>query len=57
MTKLANLKNGGTDREKINLWLDSVGEFDKETRGEVLEQCKNDKDARNYYLSRYEEMK
>jgi hypothetical protein len=57
MTKLSQLKNADTDRAKVNKWLDSIGEVDPYCRAEVLEQCKDDPDARAYYVSRYEETK
>lgn len=44
-----------TDREKVNLWLDSIGETDEECRKEVLTQCATDKEARMYYVQRHNE--
>lgn len=44
------------DRAKINAWLDHIGEDDPACRDEVLEQCAKDKDARAYYVSRYNEL-
>lgn len=45
-----------TDRvAKVNAWLDKIGEHDEACRQEVLEQCKDDPEARQYYLQRSEE--
>lgn len=51
---LKELKAADTDRAKVNKWLDSIGEFDEECRAEVLAQCKDDPEARAYYLGRFE---
>lgn len=55
MGKLAELKTRDTDRQKITAWLDHIGEHDPACREEVLLSCKNDLDARRYYLSRFTE--
>ena len=55
MGKLSEVKKQSTDRAKVEAWLDSIGEHDQDCRAEVLAQCKDDKDARAYYLMRSEE--
>lgn len=55
MTKLASLKNEGSDRKKVELWLDHINETDESCRKEVLDQCAKDKEARIYYVDRYRE--
>lgn len=50
---LGELKASIGDRQKVEKWLDHIKEFDKATRDEVLNQCKNDATARNYYTGRY----
>lgn len=40
------------DLEKVNAWLDHIGEDDPQCRAEVLENCK-DTDGRDYFLQRY----
>lgn len=52
MSLLNNLKSQTSDLQKVNSWLDRIGETDKACRDEVLDQCKTDKEAMNYYLSR-----
>ena len=47
---LKELKSQGSDREKVNKWLDSINEFDEDCRAEVLVQCKDDPEAREYYV-------
>lgn len=54
MTKLSQLKNVDTDREKVSKWLDFIGETDVTCRNEVMEQCKKDLDARKYFVKRFE---
>lgn len=54
MTKLSQLKNGDTDRQKVNKWLDHINEHDDACRAEVMEQCKNDKEARAFYVQCFE---
>ncbi len=55
MSAIERLKKQ-SDRQKVNLWLDSIGETDPECRREVLDHCAKDPDARAYYVSRYEEI-
>ena len=55
MSKLADLKNQDTDRKKVEAWLDKIKEFDPQIRTEVIEQCAKDKEARIYFVSRYNE--
>ena len=43
------------DKQKINLWLDSINETDQATREEVLEHCRIDKEARAFYVQKYDE--
>ena len=52
---LAYLKSAMGDRDKVNVWLDSIGETDQACRAEVLERCAKDSEARAYYVMRYEE--
>ena len=52
MSKLAELKSRDTDRQAINDWLDRIGENDQACRDEVLEYCKNDPDARRFYVQK-----
>lgn len=51
--RLAELKNGMGDRAKVEIWLDKIGETDKVCRNEVLEICSNDREARAYFMLRY----
>lgn len=44
-----------TDREKVKFWLDHIGENDPACRDEVLDNCKANKEARAYYVSRFNE--
>jgi hypothetical protein len=37
---------------RIRAWLDRIGETDEEAIAEVLERCRNDPEARAYYLAR-----
>lgn len=55
MSKLSQLKNAETDREKINKWLDKIGERDQAIRDEVLYNCAKDIEARRYYVKRFEQ--
>lgn len=52
---LSELKKEQTDRQKVNAWLDKIGSADEKERNEVLELCARDKEARAYYVGRYEE--
>ena len=54
MSKLADLKNQDTDREKINAWLDLIGETDSTCRAEVLKICAANPEARRYYVKRHD---
>lgn len=49
------LKNMSANLTNVNEWLDRIGEKDHECRKEVIDQCKNDKEAMIYYLSRFNE--
>ena len=49
------LKARSEDLKKVNLWLDRIGETDQACRDEVINSCRDDKEAMNYYLSRYNE--
>jgi hypothetical protein len=51
-SKLALLKSEGTDRKKVEAWLDSIQEFDPAIRAEVLDACAKDKEARAYFVMR-----
>jgi hypothetical protein len=53
MSAIKRLKEN-SDRAKVNAWLDKIGEHEDACRAEVLEQCKNDPEARAYYVGRYE---
>lgn len=55
MSLLNSLKNQTSDLQKVNGWLDRIGETDKSCRDEVINQCRTDKKAMDYYLSRYAE--
>lgn len=39
------------DFEKVEKWLDAIGEKDPDCREAVMEQCRNDTDALAYYVS------
>lgn len=45
-----------TDRQKVQLWLDSIGETDPACRNEVLEACAKSKECRAYYVGRFSEV-
>ena len=57
---LADLKKGFGAREKVNLWLDHIGETDEVGRAKVLDACANGyeggtaKEVREFFVSRYE---
>lgn len=55
MSLLNELKNQTNDLKKVNEWLDRIGEDDKACRDEVINSCRDDKEAMNYYLSRWAE--
>lgn len=44
-----------SDRQKVNAWLDHIGEQDPACRNEILENCAKDPEARAYYVGRYEQ--
>ena len=50
-----NMENELTDRQKINIWLDSINETDQATRDEVMEHCRIDREARAFYVQKYDE--
>lgn len=54
MDKLAELKTRKSDRQKVIAWLDSINEHDPACREEVLQHCKDDIEARGYYVGRHE---
>lgn len=43
-----------TPRQKVDAWLDKIGATDPEDRREVLTQCAENKEIRQYYLDRWE---
>lgn len=45
-----------TERQKVLAWLASIGETDQACIDEVIDQCKNDPEARAYYVFRYNEV-
>ena len=49
------MENELTDRQKINIWLDSINETDQATRDEVMEHCRIDREARAFYVQKYDE--
>lgn len=51
------LKSMSSNLTKVNEWLDRIGETDQACRNEVIDQCKSDKEAMIYYLSRFNEMR
>lgn len=53
--RLTELKNSVSDRQKVEAWLDHIGEHDKATRDEVFENCAKDKEAKAYFLRRYQQ--
>ena len=56
MGKLSEVKKQSTDRAKVDIYLDLIGENDVLCRNEVLSQCSVDIQARKYYVDRCEEM-
>lgn len=54
MNKLEELKTRDSDRQKVEAWLDFIGEDDPECREEVFTHCKESIEARKYYVGRYE---
>jgi hypothetical protein len=51
---LADLKQKKQDLQHISVWLDHIQEFDPACRNEVMQHCEQDKEAREYYMKRYE---
>lgn len=51
---LSELKSRLTDRQKIEEWLESIG-CPKDEANEVLENCAKNKDARAYFVNRFEQ--
>jgi hypothetical protein len=45
-----------TDRERVLEWLKFIGETDPDVIGEVLETCRNDKEARKFFVMQSEEI-
>lgn len=54
MSAIERLKENN-DRAKVNAWLDYINEKYEACRKEVIEQCAKDKEARAYYVKRYEQ--
>jgi len=52
MGALAQLKSRSNDLAEIGDWLTKIGEHDKATRKEVIDNCKKDADCLAYYLRR-----
>ena len=44
-----------TDRRRVLAWLAHIKEDDQRVIDEVIEQCRNDSDARAYYVNRHNE--
>lgn len=55
MSKLAQLKSKDADFDKINAWLNKIGEQDQSCRDELINQCKKDIEAREFYVKKYME--
>ena len=51
---LNKLKKGLSNRAKVGKWLDHINETNLAIREEVLQACKDDKDAARYFVGRYE---
>jgi hypothetical protein len=45
-----------TDREKVLAWLKHIGETDQAIIDEIIFACKNDPEARAYYVKRSAEV-
>jgi hypothetical protein len=56
MGMLNAVKKGLNDKAKVSEWLDKIGETDQTIRDEVLAGCAADKEARAYFVKRYEEI-
>lgn len=55
MTTAIERLQAQSDRQKIEAWLDHIGERDEACRYEVLALCKADLDARQYFVRRHNE--
>jgi hypothetical protein len=55
MSKLNQLKNNDSDRMKVLAWLAHIKETDQRCIDEVIEQCKGDPWARQYFVKRHDE--
>jgi len=53
--RLSDLKKGLSDRAKVEQWLDHILEFDPACRNEILEACRNDPEARRFYVAKFED--
>lgn len=51
---LRELKSENSDIEKVRAWLAHIGETDERCIDEVLKQCAHDKEARAFFVGRYE---
>lgn len=56
MNAFSEIKQGLSDREKVNAWLDHIEEFDPECRKEILDMCASDPESRKYFVGRFEEI-
>ena len=56
MTTAIERLQAQSDRQRVERWLNSIGETDQACRDEVLEQCKADLAARAYYVAMYEQL-
>jgi len=52
---LAELKQLDSDLIMINKWLDHINETDQKCREEVIANCKENGEARAYYVKRYKQ--
>lgn len=55
MSKLAELKTRDTDCNKIETWLNFIGETDAVIRCEIIDGCRKDIETRKYFVKRYTE--
>lgn len=56
MADLSAIKKNAADRDKVNIFLDLIGENDVLCRNEVLAQCSVNTEAMKYYVDRCKEM-
>lgn len=42
-----------SDKQKVAAWLNQIGAYDDE-REEVFNQCRNDSEARAFFVAKYE---